>query len=291
MLLAAITDLFQGLDAIGNERRAHHQNLFHAAFSQLIEARLSVGFDPFGAPQARLERHRPLALRQPHAFGKLCRRTQALAAITGGDHLRRRTGAAITATLEAVTGVELLQMPFRQAMKAHQQVIEILLQMRPGRGHQRIEVFRLVVERLEYRQLHVEVFLAYHAPGLFYDRSRGAVGELWIKRRQGDSLVPRRDQAHQRRFDRRLAVTHRQFDRAVLPLTGHRLLQATAEHHQRRALVPPDRGISMGRLLGTLDQDQRHQQPSNRPWQVDHVRVHQKLIEVAAHIRHRGGGR
>ncbi|MNZ72661.1 hypothetical protein D3C78_910460 [compost metagenome] len=88
-------------------------------------------------------------------------------------------------------------MPFRQAVKAHQQVIEILLQIGLGRGSQRIEVLGLIVERLEHRQLHVEVFLTHHALGLFDDRSRGAVGELWIKRRQGYPLVPRGGHAHQ----------------------------------------------------------------------------------------------
>ncbi len=42
----------------------------------------------------------------------------------------------------------------------------------------------------------------------------------------------------------------------------------------------------MGRLLGTFDQDQRYQQTPHRPGQVDDIRVHQKLIEVAAHIGH-----
>lgn len=47
----------------------------------------------------------------------------------------------------------------------------------------------------------------------------------------------------------------------------------------------------MSRLLWTLDQDQRDQQPANRPRQVDDVRVHQELIEVTAHIGDIGGSR
>ncbi|MNV19081.1 hypothetical protein D3C71_1099290 [compost metagenome] len=176
-------------------------------------------------------------------------------------------------------------------METQQQMVVILLQIRLGRGHQGVEVFRLIVERLEYRQLHIEFFLTHDAPGFFDHRRGGAVGELRIKRRQGDAFVPRRHQTQQRRLNGRLAVTHRQLYRPVLPLCGHGLLQTTTQHNQRRALLPPDRGIGMGRLLGTVDQDQRHQQTPHRPRQVDHVRVHQKLIEVAAHIRHRGGGR
>ncbi|MNN76936.1 hypothetical protein D3C81_1933540 [compost metagenome] len=128
--------------------------------------------------------------------------------------------------------------------------------MRFGRGHQRIDVFRLVVERLKHRQLQVELMLPKNSLRFFNHGGGGAVGELWIKRRQGDALVAGGRHAHQRRLDRRFAVAHRQLDRAVMPLGGHRLLQSTTENDQRRALVPPDRGVGMGRLFGTLDQNQ-----------------------------------
>ncbi len=128
-------------------------------------------------------------------------------------------------------------MPLRQAMKTQQQVIVILLQVRLGAGDQCIEVFRLIVKRLQHRQVHVESVLANHPLGFFDYRSGGAVGELWIKRRQGNALVPGGDQLQQFRFNRRLAVTHGQFHRAMGPLGGHLLLQTTAQHHQRRTLL------------------------------------------------------
>jgi len=43
-------------------------------------------------------------------------------------------------------------------------------------------------------------------------------------------------------------------------------------------------------LLGPLDQDHRDQQAAQRPRQIDHVRVHQELVEVAAHIGDFRGG-
>lgn len=176
-------------------------------------------------------------------------------------------------------------------MEAQQQVIVTLQQIRLGAGHQRVEVFRLIVERLENRKLHIQPLLAHHSLGLLDHRGHGAVGELWIKGCESDLPVTLGRQAYQRRFNRWLAITHRQFHRAVMPLLSHDLLQATAENHQWRTLVPPDRRVGMRRLLGALDQDQRNQQASHRPCQVDHIRVHQKLIEVTAHIRHRSGGR
>ena len=186
-------------------------------------------------------------------------------------------------------GVDLGQVPFRQTMKAQQQVIVVLLHIRLGTGHQRIEVFRLIVERLENRELHVEFLLPNHPLGFFDHCGHGAIGELRIERRQGDFFVPLSRQTNQHRLNGWLAVAHRQLYRPLSPLRSHGPLQTTAEYHQWRAVRPPDRRISVGRLLWAFDQNQRHQQTPHRPWQVDHIRVHQKLIEVAAHIRHRGG--
>lgn len=38
-------------------------------------------------------------------------------------------------------------------------------------------------------------------------------------------------------------------------------------------------------------QDQRHQQPAQRPRQIDDMRIHQELIEVAPHVGHFSGSR
>ena len=39
LLAAAVADFLQGLDAIGDEGRAHHQQLLRAGLGQLVEAR------------------------------------------------------------------------------------------------------------------------------------------------------------------------------------------------------------------------------------------------------------
>lgn len=114
LLQPPITDFFQRLDAIGHERRAHHQHLFHAAFAKLIQASLGVGFNPLGAPKARLERHRPFAVRQSHAFGEFGCRAQALGAVAGRQNFWRSGLAAISAFEAMVTGrVDLAQVPLR----------------------------------------------------------------------------------------------------------------------------------------------------------------------------------
>ncbi|MNC82881.1 hypothetical protein D3C75_1365860 [compost metagenome] len=46
LLLAAIANFLQRLDAIGHECRAHHQQLLHPGLGQFIQTRLGIGFDP-----------------------------------------------------------------------------------------------------------------------------------------------------------------------------------------------------------------------------------------------------
>ncbi|MDT4849324.1 hypothetical protein FQZ97_834420 [compost metagenome] len=185
-------------------------------------------------------------------------------------------------------GIELAQVALRQAVKTQQQVVETLFQVRPGAVDQGLDVFRLVVERRQDGETHVQVGRAHHPPGFLDHRGGGAVGELRVERRQGHLLDALRRQTLQRRLDRRLAVTHRQLDRTLGPLRLHGRLQAPAQHHQRRAVRPPDRRIGMGRGRGALEQNQRHQQTPQRPGQVDHIGVHQKLIEIAPYISHFG---
>ncbi len=182
-------------------------------------------------------------------------------------------------------------MTLRQPVETQQQMIEILLQMRPGTGGQRVEVLRLVVERLQDRQLQRQSALADDPARFLNDRRRGAVGELRIKRRQGDLGDALPGQTRQRGLNGGLAVAHRQLHRALRPVRTYRLVQTATQHHQRRTFRPPDRGVRMRRLLGALDQDQRDQQAPQRPRQINNVRIHQKLVEVAAYISDFRGGR
>ncbi|MCY1177398.1 hypothetical protein D9M73_177040 [compost metagenome] len=143
------------------------------------------------------------------------------------------------------------------------------------------------------QQCHLQrqLLVAHDLPGLFHNGGHGAVGKLRVQRRQrhlGHALL---SQPGQYRFQRWLAITHGHFHRAVGPVLAHRLLQASGQHDQGRAFIPPDGCIGMCRLLRALDQDQRYQQPANRPRQVNDVGVHQKLIEVAAYIGDFGGCR
>ena len=51
LLATTVTDLFQRLDAVGDEGRTHHQQLLHALRGQLVETALGIGLDPLGATQ------------------------------------------------------------------------------------------------------------------------------------------------------------------------------------------------------------------------------------------------
>ncbi|MNI47780.1 hypothetical protein D3C73_1023160 [compost metagenome] len=141
--------------------------------------------------------------------------------------------------------VDLGQVPLRQTVEAQQQVIVILLQIRLGAGNQRVEILRLIVEWLENRKLHIQPFFAHHPFGFLDHRGHGAVGELRIERCESDLLVPLGRQSYQHRLNRWLAITHRQLHRTVGPPGSHGVLQPATEHHQRRALLPPDRRVGV----------------------------------------------
>gem|GEM_PF-4321654 len=182
-------------------------------------------------------------------------------------------------------------MAFGQAMEAEQQVVIVLLQIGPGTGDQCVDVVWIIVERLQHAHLQRQSLLGDGLPGELHDGRYCAVGKLWVQGRQGDLAYTLRRKPLQYLGQGWLTVAHGDFNRPVRPVIDHGRLQATGKHHQRRALVPPDRGIGVGGLLGTLDQYQRHQQAPDGPGQVDHIGVHEKLIEVAANIGYRRGGR
>ena len=112
LLASAITDLLQRLDTVGDERRAHHQQLLHALLGQFVQARLGVGFDPLGTPQSRLERHRPLIPAQPGTRSEALGSADALGAVASGEHGTFGTLAAVV-TLQAMRPgrIGLVQVP------------------------------------------------------------------------------------------------------------------------------------------------------------------------------------
>src|SRR5690606_41986547 len=65
-----ITDFLQRLDAVGDESRAHHQELLHTLGCKGLQLLLSVRLDPLGPAQARLKRDRPLVWLQPGTLGE-----------------------------------------------------------------------------------------------------------------------------------------------------------------------------------------------------------------------------
>ncbi|MNP20001.1 hypothetical protein D3C76_1125570 [compost metagenome] len=234
LLAAAHADLFQRLDAIGDERRAHHQQLLHSRLGQLVQPRFGIGLDPLGPPKARLERHRPFAIGNAHFRRERLGRGQALPAIAHCAHLGRGILAAV-GRLEVMRAgrVELLQMALGQTVEAQQQVIVILLQVRPGAGDQRIDVFRVIVERLQHAYLQRQLAVGHGLVRLRHHSGHRAVGELRIERRQRHLAHTLRGQALQHLGQGRLTVTHGNLDRAVRPMRDHRRLQATGQHHQR----------------------------------------------------------
>ena len=140
-----------------------------------------------------------MSISQPGAFGKGCRTAQALRTVTALQHLGGRLLTAVDATQAVLaTRIGLVQVPLRQAVKAQQQMIERLLQVRFGTGHQGIEVFRLVIEGCQDLQTQRQAVLGDGPARLFDHRGGGAVGMLRIERRQGHPAHALLSQALQR---------------------------------------------------------------------------------------------
>ena len=85
-------------------------------------------------------------------------------------------------------------MTLGQTVKAEQQMIVILLQVRPGTCHQCVKVFGLIVKRLHDGELNGQLCGFNHPLGFFNHRGHRAVGKLGIQRRQRDLLNTLRGQ-------------------------------------------------------------------------------------------------
>src|SRR5215472_4417156 len=77
-LSALDTHLLQGLEAVRDESRADDVDAAHSLASVLFQSNCSVGLEPFGPTEARLERRLPFALRETEAPGEQTRRRMAL---------------------------------------------------------------------------------------------------------------------------------------------------------------------------------------------------------------------
>ena len=87
-----------------------------------------------------------------------------------------------------------------------------------------------------------------------------------------------------RRFDRGVLVAHGEFDRHIDALLEKFPGMATGDN-ERRAFGSPNRRVGVAGFFWATDQNNSHNQAAKDPRHIDHPAIHQKFVEIAAHIR------
>ena len=275
-LLALERDLFQRLQTVGDEARAHHVHPPHALGGELLQGGLGVGLEPLRLAEARLEGDEHALARHAEAFGH---QTAGLVAL-------------------AVIGIAEIERAPRHAVKAQQQALGLAIG-RPVLAHalhQGVDVAGVVVEVAHEAHLGLVAPLRQAAADLVDHGGGGARGILRVHRHHQDAGAAARAHRVQGIADRGRAVAHRVVDVepvvAVLgEVAGEQLGLAYRVHQQRRALVGPDAGVFLRRGLGPgVEDDAVEDRPPYQARDLDHARVGEELLEVGAQRGSGGGG-
>ena len=181
-------------------------------------------------------------------------------------------------------------MTFRKTVVAEQQQLRVRRRIAGDRSRERIDVVRLVEERRKDDEANVRI-LPREFPLDDFDRGRARrIGVMRIHRQQQQFIDAGRDQIGNAASDRRLAIAHREFDR-----NRHALRQRGAERfgmaQQRRSGRFPDALVRVCGSFGAKRKDESGDDDlANEPRRVDDVRIHQKLVQIAADVGDGGAG-
>jgi hypothetical protein len=189
-------DLFQRLQAIGAETRAHHVDPLDPLACQRDERGLGVGLQPFGLAEAALEGHDHLQLRRPQVFGQQARRFLAFA-VVGVAEQQGALGHAVKAQHQAVgaaMGLPMVEQALGQRADVAGVVVEVVhaAQFRQG-----AYPARPVADRIGHAR-----------------RRRGAV--LRVQRQHQDVIDAGALELVEHARDRRVAIPHRRPHQHVL---------------------------------------------------------------------------
>ena len=266
-------DLFQRLDAVGHEPRAHHIHRLDALPGQCLHRGLGVGLDPFRAAKARLEGQQPVFLGQPQG---------------GGNE-----GSAFLALLHV--GVALIHTALRQAVEAEDELLGLAgLGLAPevadalGYGS---DVAGVIVKALQEAQRRNAAPLEELAGNHVKHGTAGGGRVLRVHRQHDDARETPVTQVAQGVDHRRVAIAHGP-DHLHLPaplvqLVLQRLGHQLRVDQQRRAGLGPDGAVLLGRLLGSASQHHGVQDgPPDQGRLLDNPPVGEELTQVAAHLRH-----
>ena len=185
----------------------------------------------------------------------------------------------------AARRIGLQQMPFRNAVVAEQQMVVVLEIIFRARD-QRCDVIGMIVIRLLHRDLHLRrEFLR----DFFHAHDGGFVAGHRVMREQRDEQRFRhalvREFFHGE-FNGRILITHREFHRHGEALL-QQFLNIAAAGDERGAILRPNLFVSLAGFVRPLDENRANYQATQRPSHIDHAPVHQKFIQITAHIWHR----
>ena len=167
--------------------------------------------------------------------------------------------------------------------------------LRAGRGRQRLDVDGVVVVGRRDPHRRLEAHARERAEDLVADGCRGRRAVLRVKRKHQQPLATASSELRDPRCDRRIAVAHRPVDddvRAQSLQRARKLLGLRAGDGLERRFVPllvPDLAV-VARLPprpGAQDDAVEHDAPE-RTLVLDHPRIGEKFLEIAAHRRRIG---
>ena len=284
LFLTFFADFLDGLEAVGGEGRAHHEQVLDAFAGQGLEAFVGVGRDPLFRPEARLERHLELVGAEAGALGEEQGGLHALVLVAVGVRRAGLEAAILDLGAVGLGGVALAEVAFRYAVVREQDLVERLAQPGLGRLHQTVDVGRVVEVGLEHVVLQarceaLELFLDLHD-----DRLVGRHRVVRVLRHHEEVVDAVLEDFLDGFGARRRAVAHARDDGQAggdLEL----LAELFGGDEQRGAFRGPHGRVGRGGLLGAgAEDDALEQREAERSGIVDDALVAQEFAQVVADV-------
>jgi len=282
-------DFLEGFKAIGDERGADDEELFNSLGREAFEGFVGVGGEPGVSAETGLEGGEYLVFGDTGVLGECLDGTEALVAITGAVGGVADFTAIGSLEAVAVGGVAFDEVAFGDTVKAEEDFVVVLFQIRLCTLVEGVDVVLVLIEGLEQGPADVGGFESEFF--LYFDHHGFVAGHGVVRIHGKDEEL----------FNALLyqsingvgygggAVAHGELDGEVdllLELFG----EVLAGDDERRAFIGPDGGVGFGGLFGAKGEDKAaDDEVANGRGCVDDTGVEQEFFEVAAYVGDGGG--
>src|ERR1041385_1215327 len=140
-------DFFESFQAVGNKRRADHQQFLDSARGEIWQLQIRIRPQPWVPAKPRLERERIFFRRQTGLFHECGGGFETLGAVTGGVRRARRLAAIRRGKTMAACRIGLANLPLRNTVKAEQQMVEWFAEVWLGASDERVNVIGMLEVR------------------------------------------------------------------------------------------------------------------------------------------------